>query len=458
MKVQCHNCDKKYTLPDARVAGRILKIRCRQCNELFEVDGSSISVEELSQTPQTIMSTAIQLEQDHFAQAKSSSAIPTSIESGIPDSYDPVGQTINQKSLAESQLEVQVSQSAQEWMSSVMSDVDRPITREIKIDEITGHRTLPPQKNSNIGILIWGLLGLAALGGTGYWVSISQELETRSVRSLSVPERSEQRDAVSEKTGEPERTQALQVDLASSSERTQETQSEDAGQEPELQESAKSQVTAPARKTTEPSPESTSSQGAQTVISALKDAQSLTGGAESVSLDGSDSSKRQPAPSPSADGKTKSRASSITSSSRSTTTKAPMSSSKSKRPDVTSPSTRPVEKKSKRGTQTRAPKKSRGAGLPKSTVSQYMQQNAGGLTNCYQKVLKRDPSFGAVSTNLRFKISPEGRVSRSTISLGGVYKRTRLESCIQNTVTRWFFPKADGETDVRYPLKFSPSY
>ena len=53
-------------------------------------------------------------------------------------------------------------------MESVMSDVDRPITREIKLNEITGHRSLPPESRSSN--LIW-LSAIIVLLGLGYFIT-----------------------------------------------------------------------------------------------------------------------------------------------------------------------------------------------------------------------------------------------------------------------------------------------
>lgn len=39
MKFVCDKCGTGYTIPDAKVAGRILKIRCKQCREVVEVMG-----------------------------------------------------------------------------------------------------------------------------------------------------------------------------------------------------------------------------------------------------------------------------------------------------------------------------------------------------------------------------------------------------------------------------------
>ncbi|MFH1807334.1 MAG: AgmX/PglI C-terminal domain-containing protein [Pseudomonadota bacterium] len=46
MKFSCESCGTTYNLPDDRVAGKILKIRCRRCEHINTVDGSLLSSEE----------------------------------------------------------------------------------------------------------------------------------------------------------------------------------------------------------------------------------------------------------------------------------------------------------------------------------------------------------------------------------------------------------------------------
>ena len=38
MKVVCEGCQAKYRLPDDRVSGRKLKIRCRKCGGTMVID------------------------------------------------------------------------------------------------------------------------------------------------------------------------------------------------------------------------------------------------------------------------------------------------------------------------------------------------------------------------------------------------------------------------------------
>src|SRR5690349_790588 len=42
MKVVCETCEAKYQIPDERVAGRRLKIRCRKCGGVMEARGDEL--------------------------------------------------------------------------------------------------------------------------------------------------------------------------------------------------------------------------------------------------------------------------------------------------------------------------------------------------------------------------------------------------------------------------------
>jgi hypothetical protein len=39
MKIDCHCCHARYQIPDERVVGRVLKIRCKRCSDVMEVVG-----------------------------------------------------------------------------------------------------------------------------------------------------------------------------------------------------------------------------------------------------------------------------------------------------------------------------------------------------------------------------------------------------------------------------------
>ena len=49
MKVECAACQAKYQIPDERVAGRKLKIRCRKCGGAIVVRGDQLIVPEAAE-------------------------------------------------------------------------------------------------------------------------------------------------------------------------------------------------------------------------------------------------------------------------------------------------------------------------------------------------------------------------------------------------------------------------
>lgn len=492
MRVQCPHCGKKYTLPDARVAGRILKIRCRQCKELFEIDGSDISVEELERTATTMMASAISLEEAMKTRVNQVAApqvappappappasllqaqvAPVTPEHTTQDGQEPEKE-VRSVDPAPSQgqphpLAVEVSESAQEWMTSVMSDVDRPMTQDIRIDEITGIRSLPPQRTSNAAVLMTAVFGLLALGGALYWFATTQSSVRRDLLSVEVPVM----------TGDVD-TQSGRVATLTSGDQPSSSESKPSTEELDTKQEVKDEVVPTSSKARTQSTKSKSKvkDDMADLSGALKSLASSAGSTPSqlegqlVAATGTTSqaselkasrvkkkpskrqskSKAKTKPKPKGktkkvDRKTKSRSKSKASAKAKAKAKAP--SKKRKKASAQS------KAKSKRSVR----RKSKGKGLDRSTIARIMQENASGLQYCYQKILKRDPQFGEVNTSLRFRVGTNGRVSRSTISLSGVFKRTRLESCIQNTVQRWYFPSASGDTPVRYPLRFSPGY
>jgi len=44
MKHACEHCGQKYAIPDARVAGRHLRVRCQKCSGVMCVDGSKVDL------------------------------------------------------------------------------------------------------------------------------------------------------------------------------------------------------------------------------------------------------------------------------------------------------------------------------------------------------------------------------------------------------------------------------
>ena len=48
MKVVCETCEAKYQIPDERVAGRRLKIRCRKCGGVMEARGDELVAQPMA--------------------------------------------------------------------------------------------------------------------------------------------------------------------------------------------------------------------------------------------------------------------------------------------------------------------------------------------------------------------------------------------------------------------------
>lgn len=45
MKIRCESCRTRYDIPDERVVGRVLKVRCKRCHEVLEVIGPTTAFE-----------------------------------------------------------------------------------------------------------------------------------------------------------------------------------------------------------------------------------------------------------------------------------------------------------------------------------------------------------------------------------------------------------------------------
>src|SRR6186713_2056591 len=43
MKITCSSCGSKYTIADAKVQGKKVKVRCKSCKESILVDGTDVS-------------------------------------------------------------------------------------------------------------------------------------------------------------------------------------------------------------------------------------------------------------------------------------------------------------------------------------------------------------------------------------------------------------------------------
>ena len=470
MRVQCHHCDKKYTLPAARVAGRILKIRCRQCQSLFTVDGSDLKVpEHLSNTVldvarlvadsdsrvsdgQSAGHDHVTTRDDSYLQVTASSTGPESTSSAPSAAHATM--TSQGEAPQEEMFQIEVSHTTREWMDEVIADAERPLTREMKVVELEAS----PRRSSGASLLL-GLGGLVIAAFAAASVFNAPPKTTPPPLNLEVPEPA----ALDERAG---LIQQPQSERADGDERADTSVDVVHGKGQASIQSATLTSQRTSKKQSSDLKELT--QALDTPAPAAIDA--VTGLDASASAARSDQASAKNTAKSSKDKKLVAYKSLEESSKK--------GAKKSSKKGAKKSSKKGAKKSSKKGVKKRAKKrvkktsrtkkrgrpksassqKGRGKGLSKSTISTIIQQRAGGLRNCYQKVLKRDPNIGRVRTNLNFIVNPEGRVARSTVRLSRKYRSSRLEKCIQNIVVRWYFPKASGSSKVRYPLTLSPGF
>lgn len=462
MKVECHHCQKKYTLPQERVAGRILKIRCRQCSELFEVDGSEIKLNESSinqgegqaalhvgKQDETQAPALKTMEYSAISTAELDSLRAKALQNEPQMTPPPSSNSLNSNALA---LSVEVSQSAQEWMESVMSDVDRPITQEIRVEEITGHHALPPPAKSSAPLFV--ALGLSLAAGGYFLLQVpSTQRVSPTVVTLNLNDLPAQKEGKSDISA----NQDLDDKLTSEGSPTELTATADQGDSAELEKNSNSKM--PNSETNEKAPsfEEMSKTLALAKSESRNPSPELEGDLSAARVQAKKDLKTQVTvqtkTEETAQNKPKSKSQNMPKESPKT-----KGISAIKRNDKSSKVRSASKRSSKPSRSTKRSTQSSGKGLDKATIATVMNQNGSGLQHCYQTTLKRDPNFGEVNTRLNFTVEPTGRVSRSTIKLSGVYRNTRLESCIQNTIIRWYFPKAEGNTPVRYPLRFRQGF
>jgi hypothetical protein len=85
-------------------------------------------------------------------------------------------------------------------------------------------------------------------------------------------------------------------------------------------------------------------------------------------------------------------------------------------------------------------------------ISKVINNNRGGIKNCYQRALLRDNSLthGKITVQLTLGIS--GRVKRATID--GPAQFRQLEPCIRELTSRWVFPQASEEYGTEFVYVF----
>lgn len=177
----CEQCQKNYALPYERIKGRVLKVRCKQCKYLMVVTdpkrteiSNEPSAEPQTMGAQTLFSLqAIPSREEEEARLSAHQTsnepsqpapIVSTLASSMPPPLPPPMEKVDakepnlnsvqdvqdtQKTTAqisktyrsENSVKVEVPKPTEEWAQEVAADLDRPITREIKIDQIQGVRS-----------------------------------------------------------------------------------------------------------------------------------------------------------------------------------------------------------------------------------------------------------------------------------------------------------------------------
>ncbi len=87
-----------------------------------------------------------------------------------------------------------------------------------------------------------------------------------------------------------------------------------------------------------------------------------------------------------------------------------------------------------------------------SDISRVINNNRGGIKNCYQRALLRDTSLTHGKITVQVTIGISGRVKRTTID--GPPQFRALDPCIKEVVGRWAFPQAGDEYGTEFVYVF----
>jgi predicted Zn finger-like uncharacterized protein len=95
--------------------------------------------------------------------------------------------------------------------------------------------------------------------------------------------------------------------------------------------------------------------------------------------------------------------------------------------------------------------------LSKQQLTSVVNKNRGSLTLCYERSLKQGeaPEDSDVKVMLRMTVGASGMVKSVSVGGGGA-KYGGLRSCIQRSVKKWVFPASSGNSSVEYPFLFTP--
>ena len=98
-----------------------------------------------------------------------------------------------------------------------------------------------------------------------------------------------------------------------------------------------------------------------------------------------------------------------------------------------------------------------GSGIPRpapsqADISRVINNNRGGIKNCYQRALLRDNSLTHGKISVKVTIGISGRVKHTAID--GPPQFRALDPCIKEVVGRWAFPQASDEYGTEFVYVF----
>jgi len=85
-------------------------------------------------------------------------------------------------------------------------------------------------------------------------------------------------------------------------------------------------------------------------------------------------------------------------------------------------------------------------------ITSVINNNRGGIKNCYQRALLRDNSMTHGKITVKLTLGISGRVKHTVID--GPQQFRALEPCIKELVARWVFPQASDEYGTEFVYVF----
>ena len=462
MRFQCEFCQAPYVLPDERIRGKVLKIRCKKCKSVMTVKGPQIeslsadptlpdpSIPKNVSTPLPESSTLfpkkstpspIKVPPPHFPSVTtpkpkpavshsttpstssvldpqnedlpSDSPTPSTVEdtiqaekessdshpASISDSHSSPDSSLN---LPSEPTQRPLPKPKDQWLEEMERDLDRPITQEIDIKELAEVQAYLDIRPWHVRYLPY-LLALLFIGGLLIlmWPQPKPELPGLKKKSKS---------------------QEVIVQLS-----------------PEQLKKAK-QV--------RPSPSDQSD-------SITKGSSSTTSSPQVLDPSQGDKKEKQ---NPQTEKKKSTSSKQKQASTKTSSSK--ISKTPAKKTSAKKATAKKTTKKAKRKTTRKSTSsKALSGALSKAEIQSVLNQNSGGLQYCYRKLRKKEPNLGGIQGTLSFTVQPDGRPQASSIRLKRVNRRNqRFENCIKSAVRRWYFPKKSKKTKVNYPMSFTPSF